>query len=214
MKCNILEYTESGRVKEIEIGGTTIDAVQLRNILGIKSTNFTVESSGDKVVFFTNGYGHGVGMSQEGANQMAKMGSNYEEIIKHYYTGVEIRKDWRMYILLKNVKNTSIIRGCFMIIHSDKKVICIKEIPSNLIDEAIFILNSNIVEKQKERKVETTKKIIIQEAENIVEEYLQQLNTANEEALLQSMKKKSFFKEIIYIVGLLIILAISVSVVM
>ena len=59
-------------------------------MLGIRSTNFRVEESGDTITFYTVGYGHGVGMSQEGANQMAKDGSTYIDIIKHYYTGVEI----------------------------------------------------------------------------------------------------------------------------
>ena len=55
-------------------------------MLGIRSTNFRVEESGDTITFYTVGYGHGVGMSQEGANQMAKDGSTYIDIIKHYYT--------------------------------------------------------------------------------------------------------------------------------
>ena len=59
-------------------------------LIGIKSTNFRIEESGDTITFYTVGYGHGVGMSQEGANQMALDGYNYKEIIKHYYTGVEI----------------------------------------------------------------------------------------------------------------------------
>ena len=59
-------------------------------MLGLKSTNFTFEINENTVKFFVKGYGHGVGMSQTGADSMAKSGSNAEEIIKHFYTNVEI----------------------------------------------------------------------------------------------------------------------------
>ena len=87
----IKDYTGSGRVNNIEVNGTNMDAAHLRTLLGIKSTNFRIEQSGDNTTFFTVGYGHGVGMSQEGANQMASDGKNYIDIIKHYYLGVEIK---------------------------------------------------------------------------------------------------------------------------
>lgn len=58
--------------------------------LGLKSTNFEVKIDGDNIKFSVKGYGHGVGMSQTGADSMAKQGSNAEDIIKHFYTGVEI----------------------------------------------------------------------------------------------------------------------------
>ena len=56
----------------------------------LRSTNFTFSIDGDNITFSVVGYGHGVGMSQTGADSMAKQGSNYEDIIKHFYTGVEI----------------------------------------------------------------------------------------------------------------------------
>ena len=62
----------------------------MRSILGLKSTNFNFKIDGDNIIFSVIGYGHGVGMSQTGADSMAKSGSNYEEIVKHFYTGVEI----------------------------------------------------------------------------------------------------------------------------
>ena len=62
----------------------------MRTLLGLRSTNFTFQFEGDNIKFNVIGYGHGVGMSQTGADSMAKQGSNYEEIIKHFYTGVEI----------------------------------------------------------------------------------------------------------------------------
>ena len=88
----IEDYTGSGRVNMLKIDDIEIKATELRKITGIKSTNFRIEESGDNITFYTVGYGHGVGMSQYGANQMAKDGKSYEDIIKHYYTGVEINK--------------------------------------------------------------------------------------------------------------------------
>ena len=86
----ILEYTNSGRVKTIKIGESTYSGTEIRSKLGLKSTNFKVEISDDSIKFIVIGYGHGVGMSQTGANSMAKNNKNFEEIIKHFYTGVEI----------------------------------------------------------------------------------------------------------------------------
>ncbi len=86
----ILEYTNSGRVKTIKFGNKNLSGVETRTLLGLKSTNFEVIQENNNYKFQVKGYGHGVGMSQTGADSMAKQGSNYEEIIKHFYTGVEI----------------------------------------------------------------------------------------------------------------------------
>ena len=86
----ILEYTTSGRVKTIKFGNKEIAGTEARTILGLKSTNFSFSINGDTVIFEVTGYGHGVGMSQTGADTMAKSGANCEEIIKHFYTDVEI----------------------------------------------------------------------------------------------------------------------------
>ena len=86
----ILEYTQANRVKNIKIGNLNLSGVEVRTILGLKSANFIVNIEEDNIKFSVIGYGHGVGMSQTGADSMAKQGSNYEEIIKHFYTGVEI----------------------------------------------------------------------------------------------------------------------------
>lgn len=86
----ILEYTEANRVKTIKVGNLNLSGVEVRTLIGLKSANFTVTVEGDDVKFGVIGYGHGVGMSQTGADSMAKQGSNYEEIIKHFYTGVDI----------------------------------------------------------------------------------------------------------------------------
>ena len=86
----ILEFTESGRVKTIKIGNVEIAGTELRTLLGLKSTNFNFEIRDNSVIFFVKGYGHGVGMSQTGADSLAKQGLNYEDIIKHFYSNVEI----------------------------------------------------------------------------------------------------------------------------
>lgn len=86
----IIEYTTSSRVKTIKFGNIEMAGTEARTILGLKSTNFTFIIEGDNIKFSVTGYGHGVGMSQTGADALAKTGSNYEEIIKHFYTDVEI----------------------------------------------------------------------------------------------------------------------------
>ena len=86
----ILEYTSSGRVKTIKFGNKEIAGTEARTLLGLKSTNFEVVIDGENIIFSVTGYGHGVGMSQTGADSLAKQGLNYEEIIKHFYTNVEI----------------------------------------------------------------------------------------------------------------------------
>ncbi len=82
--------TDAGGAKEVEINGIVMKGVDFRTMIGLNSTNFTYSVDGSNIVFSCKGYGHGVGMSQWGANGMAKSGSSYEEILKHYYTGVEI----------------------------------------------------------------------------------------------------------------------------
>ena len=86
----IIEYTESKRAKTVKFGNTQIAGTEVRSIFGLKSSNFSIKTQGNDVIFSVTGYGHGVGMSQTGADSMAKAGSSYEEIIKHFYTGVEI----------------------------------------------------------------------------------------------------------------------------
>lgn len=86
----IEEYTEGNRVKTIKIGNLELSGVEVRNIFGLRSANFTVTIEDSKIKFEVIGYGHGVGMSQTGADSLAKEGKTYEEIIHHYYTDVEI----------------------------------------------------------------------------------------------------------------------------
>lgn len=86
----ILEYTSGNRVKTIKIGNQELSGVEVRTILGLRSANFNVEIGESNIKFTVKGYGHGVGMSQTGADSLAKQGKNYEEIVKHFYTGVEV----------------------------------------------------------------------------------------------------------------------------
>ena len=90
-EIKILEYTESGRVKTLKVGNKNIAGTEVRSILGLRSTNFDIEINGNNIKFKVTGYGHGIGMSQTGADAMAKQGSNYEQIIKHFYVGVEVQ---------------------------------------------------------------------------------------------------------------------------
>ncbi len=86
----IEEYTEGSRVKTIKVGNLKLSGVEIRNIFGLRSANFKVTVQKDNIKFEVIGYGHGVGMSQTGADSLAKSGKNAEEIIKHFYTGVKI----------------------------------------------------------------------------------------------------------------------------
>ncbi len=88
----INSYTTSGRVNDILVDGLCISAEKLRSIFGLKSTLFSIEKNDTSFKFKTIGYGHGVGMSQVGADYLAKNGIKYEDIIKYYYTGVNLDK--------------------------------------------------------------------------------------------------------------------------
>ncbi len=80
----------AGSIDTLSVGGVTVKGTELRTILGLRSACFEWEAQDGKLVFFVTGYGHGVGMSQYGANQMAKDGATYQEILTHYYTGVTV----------------------------------------------------------------------------------------------------------------------------
>lgn len=84
----ILERTDGNRVKTVSIGETIFGGVRFRSLLGLRSADFEFIKTTEGVVIKTRGYGHGVGMSQYGANGMAKAGFNASEILTHYYQGV------------------------------------------------------------------------------------------------------------------------------
>ena len=86
----IIEYTDGNRVKEIKVGNLNLSGVEMRNLFNLRSANFKITMEEDNINFEVIGYGHGVGMSQTGADSLAKQGKNYEEIIHHYYTDVKI----------------------------------------------------------------------------------------------------------------------------
>lgn len=81
---------DAGSVVTLRVGGAVVKGSELRGALGLRSACFTWETQGEKLVFFVTGYGHGVGLSQYGANRMAEDGATWEEILTHYYTGVAV----------------------------------------------------------------------------------------------------------------------------
>ena len=91
-QITITERTEAGSVKNIKVGGITMTGSKFRTMLGLNSSNFDIKFNLSGVEIDCNGYGHGVGMSQWGADAMAKEGKNYIEILNHYYQGTDILK--------------------------------------------------------------------------------------------------------------------------
>lgn len=89
---NIIMRTSNNSVNQIEINGNMYSGKYVRELLGLRSTDFSITKEETGVSISTKGYGHGVGMSQYGANGMANAGYNYKEILTHYYTGVQIVK--------------------------------------------------------------------------------------------------------------------------
>lgn len=86
--AGIVDHTNSGRVDKVRIGSKTLTGLALREKLELRSTNFTIQQKGDKLVFKTTGYGHGVGLCQYGANGLAKEGKDYKSILTYYYSGI------------------------------------------------------------------------------------------------------------------------------
>lgn len=84
------EKCSHGRVNYIYINGNKYKGTKIRSLLSLRSTDFTINNKDNKVIIHTKGYGHGVGMSQYGANGMAQKGYNYTDIINHYYTDVKM----------------------------------------------------------------------------------------------------------------------------
>jgi len=88
---NIESRDESGRVLKVSIDDKSYTGVELRNLLGLRSADFDIDIIDNTIKFTTRGYGHGVGLSQYGANGMANDGYNYKDIIRHYYTDVSVK---------------------------------------------------------------------------------------------------------------------------
>ncbi len=82
--------SDTGRVESAVVGGISVTGQELRSVFSLRSTAFTVETGADGVTFRVTGYGHGVGMSQYGANTLAQEGKSWQEILRWYYTGITI----------------------------------------------------------------------------------------------------------------------------
>lgn len=92
LDIKILERSNTGHIKKIKINNVEFKGTEVRKKLNLRSTYFEIKKEGNNIIVNTLGYGHGVGMSQYGANGMAKDGYSYIDILKHYYQGVEISK--------------------------------------------------------------------------------------------------------------------------
>ncbi len=95
--CNQIEIdninrSTSNRVNKLQINNNEYLGTEIRKLLNLRSTDFTIDIELDKVTIITRGYGHGVGMSQYGANGMAKEGYNYQDILNYYYNDITIKK--------------------------------------------------------------------------------------------------------------------------
>lgn len=82
--------TNSGSVETIVIGGKTVKGSDVRSAFGLRSANFTVSFTNKKFTFTVKGWGHGVGMSQAGADYMASQGTTYKDILAWYYPGTAL----------------------------------------------------------------------------------------------------------------------------
>ena len=92
LNINKITTDYSNRIETLSINKITYTGIEIRKKFNLRSTDFTIAIENDDVIFTTKGYGHGVGMSQYGANAMAKNGSTYEDILKYYYQGVTIEE--------------------------------------------------------------------------------------------------------------------------
>ena len=80
----------SGAVAVITVGGVEMTGTKARSVFGLRSAHFTAAATAESVTFWVTGYGHGVGMSQYGANAMAGEGKSFQEILEWYYTGAQV----------------------------------------------------------------------------------------------------------------------------
>ena len=86
----ILKRSSGNRVEKMQVGNAYFTGRQIREAIGLPSANFSIKVSKNNIIFTSNGSGHGVGMSQYGANGMAKEGYGYKKILSHYYSGTEV----------------------------------------------------------------------------------------------------------------------------
>ena len=88
----VLERSDSGYVTRMQVGESQQSGLWLRELLGLRSSDFDWEIQDGNFVFTTRGYGHGVGLSQYGADYLARQGKSYREILAHYYTGAVLQE--------------------------------------------------------------------------------------------------------------------------
>lgn len=91
-QIQIISRDESEYITQIQIGSKMMTGEELKKILGLPSSNFEIQNMKDQLIFKVKGIGHGVGLSQNGANELAKNGSNYTQILSHYFTGTQIKE--------------------------------------------------------------------------------------------------------------------------
>jgi stage II sporulation protein D len=89
-QVKVVEESTGGKVKILNVGGVVIKGTEFRSLFALNSADFSITELGEAIKITTTGYGHGVGMSQYGADGMAKKGADFKEIITHFYTGVNI----------------------------------------------------------------------------------------------------------------------------
>ena len=92
LTIEITQKTSTGRIRKLKINSQEINGRDLATKLSLRSNYFTITQNNEKITITTKGFGHGVGMSQYGANGMAKEGYKYNQILKHYYQNTEIKK--------------------------------------------------------------------------------------------------------------------------
>jgi stage II sporulation protein D len=90
LQISITQRTKTGRVSKVQVGNKEVTAGEFRAALSLNSAMFTVTSNEKSITFSEKGYGHGVGMSQAGANAMGASGASWQNILEHYYTGIQI----------------------------------------------------------------------------------------------------------------------------
>ncbi|XJZ27122.1 stage II sporulation protein D [Bacillota bacterium Lsc_1132] len=100
----IVAWTAGKRVAKVDINGKVLTGKEIRDKLDLKSSDFAWVRKGDQIVVTTKGYGHGVGMSQYGANGMAAEGKSYKDIVKYYYQGVEVTSSQSMLAMVSGKK--------------------------------------------------------------------------------------------------------------
>ena len=87
-KINITKRDSTNHILEVKVDNKAYTGIEFRKLLNLRSTDFIIKENQDNYEFTTYGYGHGVGMSQYGANYLAKSGKSSEEILKYYYNDI------------------------------------------------------------------------------------------------------------------------------